>query len=78
MSYDYKSPAMVPAVGGFYDLRAGLKCFVNGQVSFHGVKFWTGITLEPAPGKVLWYVNGQYSPVKGHHHELDIVAETVC
>lgn len=76
MTYDSKSPAMVPVLGGFYDLRAGLRTFVYEQRSIHGVRFWKGVLLAPGSGDVLWYFNGQYSPVKGNHHELDIVAET--
>jgi len=76
MTYDSRSPAKVPAVGGFYDLRAGLRCFVNGHTEFYGVKFWKGVLLPPGAGTVLWYANGQYSPVRGNHHELDIIRET--
>lgn len=68
-------PAMRPQVGGFYNLRAGLQCYVEAAVDLYGLTYWRGYILPPSFGVVLWYPGGCYSPT-GQHHELDIMAET--
>lgn len=70
------APALQPRPGGMYQLRAGLKVFVEAEVDFYGLPHWRGILLPPSCGVILWYTTGAYSPVRGVKHELDIVEET--
>lgn len=71
-------PAITPHIGGFFNLRAGLQCFIHYSVDHYGHTMWGGDLLPPSSGRILWYTNGQYSPARGVQHELDIVAETLC
>jgi hypothetical protein len=71
-------PPIRPQVGGFYNLRAGLTCFIDGVTDLYGEKFYRGVILPPSVGRVLWYNTGSYSPVPGARHELDIMEETAC
>ncbi len=72
-----------PQPGGFYRLRAGLTaCVIEPfDISFtahggrHVSRWWRGLLVDGAAGPILWYHDGNYSPVRGATHELDIVAE---
>jgi hypothetical protein len=70
-------PSIRPVVGGFYDLRAGLQCFVEATVDFYGQLCFRGVLLPPAAGTILWHDGGYYAPDRSAH-ELDIMKETSC
>lgn len=67
-------PSIRPQLGGFYNLRAGLQCFIVADLDFYGQRCFRGQLLEPSAGTVLWYEGGNYAPDR-HPHELDIMAE---
>lgn len=61
-----------PQVGGFYLLRAGLRCFIYDSYDLYGVTFFRGHILDQVPVVVFWYAHGGYAP-GGVAHELDIM-----
>ena len=72
MPYDL-GPAIPPMVGACFNLRAGLECFVESQLNFHGIPMFSG-TIVGEPGRViLWHATGHYSPTR-QKHELDLVS----
>lgn len=69
------SPTIVPAIGKFYKLRAGLHVFIHGRAELHGLVFWKGTLMAPGSGDGCWHGRGHYSSDIRFKHELDIVAE---
>lgn len=69
-------PSIPPQLGGFYDLRAGLQCFIEAEVDIYGDKYFRGWLLPPASGVILWYAGGYYAPGR-NKHELDIMREAL-
>lgn len=65
------SPAIAPELGGMYRLRAGLSAVITETLPIQGFLFWRGLILETGM-RVIWYGNGQYSPVDHARNELDI------
>lgn len=59
-----------PQVGGFYELRAGLRCFIFDSYKLYGVTFFRGYLLDSVPVVVFWYSHGGYAP-GGDANELD-------
>lgn len=74
MTYS-NAPACRPQVGGFYNLRAGLRAFIFDSYELYGIRYFRGNILDQVPVVIFWYPNGCYAP-GGAHHELDLIGLT--